>query len=110
MKFHTLYFLFLKLSFLIQFGLVISGLESENSIAYVLSDFLFKISIGLFLILYFFFNHFPDLHGYDRLVISFGGTLLVYDAVFHVLPKLFIKANIIFNPFSLTKMFSQVKN
>jgi len=110
MKFHTLYFLFLKLSFLVQFVLVISGLESETSITYILSDFLFKISIGLFLILYFFFNHFPDLHGYDRLVISFGGTLLVYDAVYNVLPKLFIKADIIFNPFSLTNMFSHVKN
>jgi len=107
MKFHTLYFLFLKLSFLIQFILVISGLESETSITYVLSDFLFKISIGLFLILYFFFNHFPDLHGYDRLVISFGGTLLVYDAVFNVLPKVFANFGVKFNPFSLTNMFSR---
>ena len=107
MKFHTLYFLFLKLSFLVQFVLVISGLESEHSVTYVLSDFLFKISIGLFLILYFFFNHFPDLHGYDRLVISFGGTLLVYDAVFNVLPKLFTNFGVKFNPFSLTNMFSR---
>jgi hypothetical protein len=108
MKFHTLYFLVLKLSFLIQFALVIAGLESENSIAYVLSDFLFKMSVGLFLILFFFFNHFPELHGYDKIVISFGGGLLVYDAIYHVLPKLFIKGGIAFNPFSFTKMFTRV--
>jgi hypothetical protein len=108
MKFHTLYFLILKLSFMIQFILVMAGLESENSIAYVLSDFLFKISIGLFLIVFFFFNNFPELYGYDRLVISFGGTLLVYDAVYHVLPKLFTNFGVNFNPFSVTNMFSKV--
>ena len=110
MKFHSFYFLILKLSFLIQFILVVSGLESENSTTYILSDFLFKISIGLFLVLFFFFNNFQELYGYDRLVISFGGTLLVYDAIYNVLPKLFIKADVIFNPFSLTNMFSRVKN
>jgi hypothetical protein len=107
MKFHSFYFLILKLSFLIQFVLVMSGLESENSVTYVLSEFLFKISIGLFLVLFFFFNNFPELYGYDRLVISFGGTLLVYDAIYNVLPKVFRNFGVKFNPFSLTNMFSR---
>ena len=101
MKFHTIYFLVLKISFMIQFFLVSIGKESENSVPYLISDFVFKTSIGLFLILYFYFNHLPDLHGWDRVVISFGGVLLLFDAFYTVLPKVLLQFGVVFNPFSL---------
>lgn len=105
MKLHIFYFLILKVVFLVQFILVTLGKESENSIPYLISDFVFKMSIGLFLILYFYFNKLPDLYGYDQLVISFGGVLLLYDASYIVFPKILQKFDIIFNPFLLTTVF-----
>ena len=62
---------------------------NSNNVAYIASDVVFKISVGLFLILYFFVHNLPDLHPFDRLIISFGGSLLVFDAVFYDLPKLY---------------------
>ena len=109
MKVHTLYFLILKVSFVIQFFLVITGQMSEHHILYLINDFLFKMSLGLFLILYFMFNNIPDLYTYDKLVISFGGALLVYDSIYNVLPKVLNNYNIAFNPFSLNNMFYQIK-
>ena len=109
MKVHTLYFLILKVSFVIQFILVITGQISEHSILYLGNDFVFKMSLGLFLILYFMFNNIPDLYTYDKVVISFGGALLVYDSFYNVLPKVLEKFNIGFNPFSLTDMFYRIK-
>lgn len=74
-----------------------------------MTDFIFKISIGLFLVLYFYFNNLPDLYGWDKIVISFGGILLIYDAFYNVLPKVLLNFNIVFNPFSLGDMFSAVR-
>ena len=109
MKVHTLYFLILKVSFVIQFILVIAGQISEHSILYLANDFVFKMSLGLFLVLYFMFNNIPDLYTYDKVVISFGGALLVYDSFYNVLPKVLEKFNVGFNPFSVTDMFYRIK-
>ena len=109
MKLHTLYFLILKLSFVVQFALVITGNMSEHSIIYLTTDFVFKLSIGLFLVLYFLLHDLPKLYGYDKLVISFGGALLVYDAFFNVLPKVLLEFRLGFNPYSLTNMFYTIK-
>jgi hypothetical protein len=109
MKIHTMYFLILKISFVTQFLLVITGNISEHSIVYLTTDFVFKTSLGLFLMLYFFFNNFPLLYGYDKVVISFGGALLVYDSFYNVLPKILKNFNVEFNPFSLTSMLNLVK-
>lgn len=109
MKLHTLYFIILKISFVTQFFLVITGKMSEHSILYLANDFVFKMSLGLFLMLYFLLNDIPKLYGYDKIVISFGGALLVYDAFYNVLPRLLQKFNIGFNPFSFNDMFYRIK-
>ena len=82
---------------------------SEHNIIYLSTDFVFKLSIGLFLVLYFLLNDLPKLYGYDKLVISFGGALLVYDAFFNVLPKVLLEFRLGFNPYSLTNMFYTIK-
>ena len=108
MKFHTIYFLFLKALFFVQFILISLQKQSETSISYLITDFIFKMSIGLFLVLYFYFNHLPGLYVWDKLVISFGGILLMFDAVYNVLPRIVLNFGVIFNPFSLTDMFKIV--
>jgi len=93
-----MYFLFLKVFVIIQFILVLIKKENEETVTFLISDMLFKVSIGLFLILFFWFNH-VDLEVYDKLIIAFGGTLLIFDAVYTNLPKVLkLLFNINFNP------------
>jgi hypothetical protein len=108
MKFHTIYFLFLKVLFVVQFVLISLQKQSETSVFYLITDFIFKMSIGLFLVLYFYFNHLPGLYAWDKVVISFAGALLMFDAAYIVLPKVALHYGYIFNPFSLTDMFKVV--
>lgn len=99
MKWYQIYFLFLKLFVIIQFILILVKKESEDTILFLISDTLFKVSIGLFLILYFLLNKVPELDTFDRIIICFGGTLLLFDAIYINLPKiLYILFKIDFNP------------
>jgi len=79
---------------MIQFLFVIFKKGTKDTALYIGSEILFKVSIGLFLMLFFFVNKFPELHHVDQLIISFGGSLLIYDAVFNDLPKLIEMYNI----------------
>jgi len=108
MKFRIIYFLFLKVLFVAQFVLISLQKQSETSVYYLATDFVFKMSIGLFLVFYFYFNDLPGLYAWDKVVISFGGALLMFDAVYIVLPKVALKYGYAFNPFSLTDMFKVV--
>ena len=45
---------------------------------------------------------------WDKVAISFAGALLTYDSIYNVLPKVLLQFDIVFNPFSLTNMFSKV--
>ena len=93
-----MYFLFLKVFVIIQFILVLFKKENEETLAFLISDTLFKVSIGLFLILFFWFNR-VDLEMYDKLIIAFGGTLLIFDVVYTNLPKVLkLLFNVNFNP------------
>ena len=73
---------------MIQFWFVIFKKGTLNTPLYLASDILFKGSVGLFLILYFFVHVLPELHNFDRMIICFGGSLLVFDALYNDLPKL----------------------
>ena len=108
MRPHTLFFLFLKIFFAIQFILVVFGRHSEDSTMYLLTDFIFKTALGIFLMIYFYIHEIPKMYYWDKVVISFAGALLTYDSVYNVLPRLLLNYGIIFNPFSLTNMFSNV--
>lgn len=108
MRPHTLFFLFLKIFFAIQFILVVFGWHSEDSTMYLLTDFIFKTALGIFLMIYFYIHEIPKMYYWDKVAISFAGALLTYDSVYNVLPKLLLHYDIVFNPFSLMNMFSNV--
>ena len=108
MKPHTIFFLFLKIFFVLQFTAVIIGKYSEHSTIYLWTDFVFKTAIGTFLMIYFYLHDIPKMYYWDKVVISFAGALLTYDSVYNVLPRLLLNYGIIFNPFSFTNMFSKV--
>ena len=89
MKIYHYYFIFLKVFVVAQFIVIVLKGEQRKSLTYLISEFIFKISIGLFLIFYFWIHRLPDMEYEDRLIISFGGGLLVFDAVFNTIPVVF---------------------
>jgi hypothetical protein len=108
MKAHSIFFILVKLLFIIQFIFIIFGKHSEDTTTYLLTDFIFKMSIGIYLMLFFYLNNVTDIYLWDKVVISFAGTLLSYDSFYNVLPKVFLKYGIVFNPFSPTNMFTRL--
>ena len=100
MKLYQIYLLLLKLSMVIQVILIFFKVHTQDSIPYLISDILFKSSIGLFLIMYFYVRGSPTLDVWDELFISFGGVLLVFDAWWNVFPQLLEKYNIKINPYT----------
>lgn len=94
MKWYRVYFFILKILVTIQFLFLIFKKGASDTRLYLISDIVFKVSVGLFLILYFFVHTLPDLHPFDRLIISFGGSLLVFDALYNDLPALLEKFNV----------------
>ena len=91
MKRYHAYFLFLKLLLILQTILIIVGKANPNQISYVATDIVFKTSLGMFLIIFFNFSELPGMDYYDKLIASFAGVLLTYDAVYVTLPILLVK-------------------
>ena len=60
--------------------------------------------------IFFYLNNIIDIYLWDKVVISFAGTLLAYDSFFNVLPKIFLKYGIMFNPYSPMNMFTRLPN
>jgi len=87
---------------IIQVGLILGNKETEDHTIYLVTDLLFKTSLGIFLILYFYIHGAPKVSGIDELFIGFGGFLLIFDAWYDVFPKILKKYGIYFNPYTLT--------
>ena len=109
MKRVSIFFLLVKSIFILQFIFIIFGKHSEDSKAYLLTDFIFKMSIGIYLMIFFYLNNIIDIYLWDKVVISFAGTLLAYDSFFNVLPKIFLKYGITFNPYNPMNMFTPLQ-
>jgi hypothetical protein len=108
MKRISIFFLLVKLLFIIQFIFIIFGKHSEDSTIYLLTDFVFKMSIGIYIMIFFYLNDITEMYLWDKVVISFAGTLLAYDSFYNVLPKIFLKYDIAFNPYIPMNMFTRL--
>jgi len=102
MKAYKIWLIILKFSMIIQVTLILAKVQSQDDTAYLITDMLFKISLGIFLILYFYINGSPMFDGWDEVFISFAGTLLIFDALYNILPKLLAKYEVYFNPYTLS--------
>ena len=89
-----MYFLFLKLVLVVQTVLIMFQKENPNKISYIAADIIFKLSLGLFLVVFFNFTPLPGMDGYDKLIASFAGVLLTFDAVYVSLPVLLTKMGV----------------
>jgi hypothetical protein len=87
MKAYAVFFFTMKIALLIQFVLIIFKRQTRNSIVYITTEIIFKTALFLF-IEWFTFNNDFGIQFEDKLIISFGGGLLFYDACFNDVPKL----------------------
>lgn len=108
MKRISIFFLLVKLLFIIQFIFIIFGKHSEDTTIYLLTDFVFKMSVGIYIMIIFYLNDITEMYLWDKVIISFAGTLLAYDSFFNVLPKIFLNYGIAFNPYVPMNMFTRL--
>jgi len=102
MKLYQIWIIVLKISMIIQIALILGNKHTEDDIVYLITDMLFKTSLGIFLIFYFSVNSVASINGWDKLFIEFGGVLLMFDAWYDDFPKILEKYGIYFNPYTLT--------
>jgi hypothetical protein len=77
-----------------QFALVILNKHSVGSKIYILTNIIFKLSLGIFVQIYMFNDAVSGIPIEDKMVISFAGGLLMFDAVSNDVPELLKAYNI----------------
>ena len=89
MQFYQIYFFFLKVVVLAQVVLMALGFEVAKSPMFAIVDAVFKISLGLFLGIYFWLFRPKGINWEDGLIISVGGFLILTEIRFEPLLKIY---------------------
>jgi hypothetical protein len=89
MKWHQLYFFVLKTIVFAQIAFVFLGFDASESPLFAFVDMLFKISLGLFLGIYFWLYTPKGIDWEDGFIISLGGFLILADIKFEPLIQLY---------------------
>lgn len=97
----NIYIIFLKLTLSAQLFLIFIKKHSETSIIFLVTNMLFKMSLGIFLMSFFVLNKITEIDNSDKLVIVFAGVILIYDSIFIDLPKALKVYEINFSPYTL---------
>jgi len=88
MKAYHIYFILLKVIIFIQMALVVLKKQTTDSKLYIVTDTIFKISVALYLFLFFILNKFPGLEFEDTILLRFAGVILLYDIDYSGLIKI----------------------
>ena len=99
MKTYKIVLIGLKVIFMVQFLAIILGYQKEDNGPYLITDFVFKFVLGLFLMVFFHVTPIKQIRGWNARFIEFGGGLLAFDAWFHILPKALLKYDIYYDPY-----------
>jgi hypothetical protein len=89
MKVYQVYFLFLKTIVLLQVVMIATGHKVKESSFFAVVDTIFKLSLGLFLGIYFWLFRPKGIEWEDGLIISVGGFLILTDIQFEPLMKIY---------------------
>jgi hypothetical protein len=82
MQLYQIYFFFLKFVVLAQIVMLALGYEVAKSPVFAVVDAVFKISLGLFLGIYFWLFRPKGINFEDGIIISVGGFLILADIEF----------------------------
>ena len=89
MKPYQVYFFFLKALVLLQVVMIMMGYKVKENSFFAVVDTIFKISLGLFLGIYFSLFRPKGIEWEDGLIISIGGLLILTDIQFEPLMKIY---------------------
>ena len=89
MKAYQVYFFFLKTIVFAQVVLLATGHKVNDSRLFAVVDTVFKISLGLFLGIYFWLFRPKGIDWEDGIIVSIGGFLILTDIQFEPLMKLY---------------------
>lgn len=89
MKLYQVYFFFLKAIVLLQVLLTAGNFKVKDSPFFAIVDTIFKISLGLFLGIYFWFFTPKGLDWEDGFIVSIGGFLILTEIEFQPLIQLY---------------------
>jgi hypothetical protein len=89
MQLYQIYFFFLKIVVLAQVVLTALGFEVAKSPMFAIVDTVFKISLGLFLGIYFWLFRPKGINWEDGLIISVGGFLILTEIRFKPLLEIY---------------------
>ena len=98
-----IYLIFFNLFLFVQFILIINKKQDEEGILFIISNVIFKVSIGLFIIFFFLFHEVSEIDKINKIIIGFAGVILLYDAIYIDLPRALKIYNINFSPYTLLK-------
>lgn len=96
-----IYMIILKIVVSVQFMLILLKKQSITSVEFLISEMIFKISLGIFLIVFFWLNKISEIRGSDKVIIGFAGVVLIYDAVHINLPNVLDNYGIHFRPLEI---------
>jgi len=89
MKAYQVYFFFLKTVVFAQVMLLATGHKVKESSFFAVVDTVFKLSLGLFLGIYFWLFRPKGIEWEDGIIISIGGFLILTDIQFEPLMQLY---------------------
>ena len=79
MKPYQIYFIILKLLVIAQIIAVLLKKQAKSTHMYILTDTLFKLSAGFYLIIFFYLHEFPGLEFEDTIILRFSGVIILFD-------------------------------
>ena len=88
MEWYHYLLLFLKIIFLIEFSLVLYDKTLVHPRVYITTEILFKLLLSFYMQYILFFSTGKSVSFEDKVIVSFGGGLLGYDAIVNDLPEL----------------------
>jgi hypothetical protein len=89
MKWYQIYFFFLKFIVLAQIILLSLGFKVADSPVFAVVDAVFKVSLGLFVGIYFWLFTPKGLDWEDGIILSIGGFMILTDIQFEPLIQLY---------------------
>jgi len=91
MKAYQIYFIILKILVVAQIAAIYFKKHTEDSDIFIISDTVFKLSAGIFLISFFLIHKFPGLEFEDTLILRFAGVIILFDIDYLGLLKIISK-------------------
>jgi len=89
MKWYQIYFFFLKFIVLAQIILLSLGFKVADSPVFAVVDAVFKVSLGLFVGIYFWLFRPKGLDWEDGIILSIGGFIILTDIQFEPLIQIY---------------------